>query len=158
MPKSKTSSCLASPALSEVFARLQCELNVLQSAIQTSKARAAAALATVDQDIDAAKRLTFAMPTGAASYSSQSPSFLRRSLRASFTSSHFRGSPIPVAGQGSRHVRMPTLASDSAGRFDALDALFGLSAEQRPDSRASVPRKERVARRPARQVDSHSTR
>jgi len=48
--------------LSDVSARLDCELNEFQSAVQTPKARAAA-LATVDQDIDAAKRLILSMPT-----------------------------------------------------------------------------------------------
>jgi len=49
-------------ALSDVFSRLECELNQFQSAIRTSKARAAA-LATVEQDIDAAKRLVHSMFT-----------------------------------------------------------------------------------------------
>jgi len=48
--------------LSDVFARLECEVNQFQSTIQTSKARAAA-LATVDQDIDAAKRLILSILT-----------------------------------------------------------------------------------------------
>src|SRR5712671_5908398 len=52
----------ASPTLSDVFSRLDCELNELQSAVQTPKARAAA-LATVDQDIDAAKRLILSVLT-----------------------------------------------------------------------------------------------
>jgi hypothetical protein len=39
-----------------MFTRLDCELNEFQSAIQTPTARAAA-LGTVDHDIDAAKRL-----------------------------------------------------------------------------------------------------
>src|SRR5882672_6382746 len=52
----------ASPTLSDVFSRLDCELNELQSATQTPKARAAA-LATVDQDIDAAKRLILSILT-----------------------------------------------------------------------------------------------
>jgi len=51
-----SSNTKTSPALSDVFARLECELNEFQPAIQTSKARAAA-LATADQDIGAAKRL-----------------------------------------------------------------------------------------------------
>jgi len=48
--------------LSDAFARLDCELNEFQSAIQTPKARAAA-LATVDQDIDAVKRLMISIFT-----------------------------------------------------------------------------------------------
>jgi len=52
----------ASPTLSDVFYRLDCELNELQSAVQTPKARAAA-LATVDQDIDVAKRLILSVLT-----------------------------------------------------------------------------------------------
>src|SRR5712672_2236459 len=50
------------PALSDVFSRLECELNQFQSAIRTPKARAAA-LATVDQDIDTAKRLILSLLT-----------------------------------------------------------------------------------------------
>jgi len=49
-------------ALSDVFFRLECELNQFQPAIRTPKARAAA-LATVDQDIDAAKRLILSLFT-----------------------------------------------------------------------------------------------
>jgi len=45
-----SSSARASTTFSDVFARLECELNQFQSAIQTPKARAAA-LATVDKDI-----------------------------------------------------------------------------------------------------------
>jgi len=55
-----SSNTQPSPALSDVFSRLECELNQFQSAIQTPKARAAA-LATADQDIDAAKRLMLSM-------------------------------------------------------------------------------------------------
>ena len=48
-----SSNTQASAAFSDVFARLESELNKFQSAIQTPKARAAA-LTTVDQCIDAA--------------------------------------------------------------------------------------------------------
>jgi len=58
----KSSNTGALPALSDVFVRLECKLNVFQSAIRTPKARAAA-LATVDQDIDAAKRLILSVLT-----------------------------------------------------------------------------------------------
>jgi len=57
-----SSNTQASPALSDVFARLECEVNQFQSASQTPEARAAA-LATADQDIDAAKRLILSMLT-----------------------------------------------------------------------------------------------
>ena len=57
-----SSNTQASPMLSDVFSRLDCELNEFQSAVQTPKARAAA-LATVDQDIDAAKRLILSVLT-----------------------------------------------------------------------------------------------
>src|SRR5712672_3059625 len=57
-----SSSTQVMPALSAVFSRLECELNQVQPAIRTPKARAAA-LATVDQDIDAAKRLILSLFT-----------------------------------------------------------------------------------------------
>jgi len=65
MPKPKllvSSNTQAFPPLSDVFARLECELNQFQPAIQTPKARAAA-LATVDQDIKAGKRLILSLFT-----------------------------------------------------------------------------------------------
>src|SRR5712672_2656612 len=57
-----SSDVQASTIFSDAFARLECELNQFQSAIQTPKTRAAA-LATVDQDIDAAKRLILSILT-----------------------------------------------------------------------------------------------
>src|SRR5712672_1138819 len=57
-----SSSAQASTTFSGVFSRLECELNQFHSATQTPKARAAA-LATVDQDIDAAKRLILSILT-----------------------------------------------------------------------------------------------
>src|SRR5712671_5389197 len=50
------------PALLDVFSRLECELNQLQPTIQKPEARAAA-LATVDQDLGAAKGLILSMFT-----------------------------------------------------------------------------------------------
>jgi len=55
-----SSNAQVSAGLSDVLARLECKLNQFQFAVQTPKARAAA-LATVDQDIDAAKRLILSM-------------------------------------------------------------------------------------------------
>jgi len=52
-----SSNTQAHTTLSDVLARLECELNQFQFATQTLKARAAA-LATVDQNIEAARRLT----------------------------------------------------------------------------------------------------
>ena len=57
-----SSNTQASATLSDVLKRLESELNEFQSALQTPKARAAT-LATVDQDINAAKRLMFSMFT-----------------------------------------------------------------------------------------------
>jgi hypothetical protein len=57
-----SSNTQAHPTVSDVFSRLESELTQIQSAIQTPKARAAA-LATVDQDINAAKRLILSMLT-----------------------------------------------------------------------------------------------
>ena len=57
-----SSNIQPSLTLSDVLFRLECKLNQFQSAIQTSKARARA-LATVDQDIDAAKRLMLSILT-----------------------------------------------------------------------------------------------
>src|SRR5712672_32144 len=57
-----SSNTQASHTLSDVFSRLERELNQFQSSIHTPKARAAA-LATVDQDLDTAKRLMLSMFT-----------------------------------------------------------------------------------------------
>ena len=57
-----SSNTQASPALSDVFSRLGCELNEFQSTNQIPKARTAA-LATAEQDTDAAKGLILSMPT-----------------------------------------------------------------------------------------------
>jgi len=57
-----SNSAQGSTAFSDVFSRLECELNEFRSAFQNPKARATA-LATIDQDIDAAKRLILSMLT-----------------------------------------------------------------------------------------------
>src|SRR5712672_2229106 len=65
MPKPKLlvySNTQAFPALSDMFSRLGCELDQFQYAIRTPKARAAA-LATVNQDIKAAKRFILSLFT-----------------------------------------------------------------------------------------------
>src|SRR5712672_2420969 len=56
------SNLQTSPTLSGMFSRLECKLNKFQSTIQPPKTRVAA-LTTVDQDIDAAKRLVLSMLT-----------------------------------------------------------------------------------------------
>src|SRR5712675_124486 len=88
------------PALLDVFSRLECELNQLQPTTQKPEARAAA-LATVDQDLGAAKVSSF-LCSRAATCSSQSLTSLRRSSLASSTSSRSRSGPVRARHSSAR--------------------------------------------------------
>src|SRR5712672_3497607 len=116
-----SSNTQTSTTFSDVFARLERELDQFQP----PKGRAAA-LATVDKDIDAAKRLILSMLTRRntlAPISILPAEILARIFRFNAAAVLF---PDYVAWLGLHHACMPALASGRARRLDALDPLLDL--------------------------------